>query len=128
MIKRAQIKVTTTGSAGSATGSGRTAESVNGIIRRIDINYHGSCPATADLTMVQDNEQKATNIINLANQSTDKQVYPAVALTDSGGTALTYDATRPIYMPMAVDGELVASIAQADALTDCVVIDIYYEV
>ena len=128
MIKRAQIKVTTTGLTGAAVGTGRTAETVSGIIRRIDVNYNASCHANTDVTMVQDNEQIATNIISLTDQKIDKTIYPAVAVMDSGGTALTYDGTNEIYVPMAVDGELIASVADCDALTDAVVIDIYYEV
>jgi len=43
-----------------------------------------------------------------------------------GATWQTYDGTNEIYEPFVVCDKLTASIAQADALTDCVVLTIYW--
>ena len=45
-----QVSITTTGSAGSASGSGYLTGIV-GFLLDVYLNYHASCPATADVTI-----------------------------------------------------------------------------
>lgn len=127
MILRTTLKVTTTGSAGSATGSATTGETISGRIVRVDLDYHASAPNTTDVTLAEANDLIATNIVNKENANTDTTIYPTVQLTDNTGTGRTYDGTRPVVDYYPVSDELTLSVAQSDALTNCVVAEIYYE-
>lgn len=128
MIKRTTLKVTTTGSAGSATGSATTDETVNGRVVAVHLDYHASAPATTDVTLAEASDLVATNILSVSDANSDTVVYPTVQITDNGGTGRTYDGTRPVIDYYPVADELTLSVAQADALTNCVVAEIYYEV
>lgn len=127
MIHREKIAVTTTGSAGSATGTATTDKVISGRVVRVDVDYHASAAATTDLTLAEVGDQIATNIVNLANTNTDTQVFPTVALTDNTATGRTYDGTRPVVDYYPVNDKLIATIAQGDALAPCVTLVIYYE-
>lgn len=113
------IKVTTTGSAGSAAGSGSTEDLVRGFIEWIKVDYHASAPNTTDLTLGEADGPTRT-VLTLGNTSTDKVAYPRVLLQDTSGADLT-----AIYGRIYVSGrKLTATLAQCDALTDAVVITI----
>ncbi len=127
MIKRTRVAVTTTGSAGSATGSADTDVTIMGRVVRVDLNYHASAPATTDVTLAQANEEVATNILSVTNSVTDTVVYPTVQLTDNANAGRTFDGTRPVVDYYPVSDVLTLSVAQSDALTDAVVAVIYYE-
>lgn len=126
MLKKARLTVTTTGSAGSATGSGQTEDTIDGRIVRVDVDYHASAPATTDLTLAQASELIATNIVSLTDNNSDTQLFPTVQVTDNGGTGRTYDTTEPVvdYYPAA--DELVATVSGCDALDPAVTLEIYY--
>jgi hypothetical protein len=128
MIKKTRVAVTTTGSDGSATGTGTTEDVIKGRIVRVDVNYHASAPGTTDLTLTQTNEDQAVSIVSLTDQKTDKVLYPTVQLTDNGGTGRTLDGTRPLVDYYPVADTLTVSLAGCNALTDAVVLEIYYEV
>lgn len=126
MIKHERVRVTTTGSAGSATGSATTADEFHGFLHKVRIDYHASAPATTDLTLVE-TEAASLTLLTLTNNNSDGTYLPREAVHDNAGTGVTYDGTRPIYERSPVSGHLTVSLAQADALTDCVVVDIYVE-
>lgn len=96
--KTTKVTVTTTGSAGSAAGTGDTEVVVNGRVSRVDVNYHASAPATTDVTIAEINTQIPITLASLADNNTDKQLFPTVQLTDNGGTGRTYDGTRPVVV------------------------------
>ncbi len=128
MIKTQQIKVTTTGSAGSATGAGITDSAVTGKILALYINYHASTPATADLTITE--RKGSTDIQTIwteTNSTTDVVRYPNTPAQDNAENAVTYDGTNEIYIPFVTDSKIRASLAQADALTDAVVVEVRYD-
>jgi len=128
MIKKTRVSVTTTGSAGSATGSAVTEDVIKGRIVRVDVNFHASAPgATTDLTLAQTNEDQAANIVSLTDTATDVTVYPTVQLTDNAGGARTLDGTRPLVDYYPVSDTLTATVSQSDALTDAAVLEVYYE-
>lgn len=127
MLKKIQLKVTTTGAAGSATGSVTSVDPIMGRILRVDLNYHAAAPATTDVTLAMANEQVADNIVSVSNNATDKAIYPRKEVQDNADTDVTYDGTRKIYEPFVCADEVTVSVAQSDALTDCLVVEIYYE-
>lgn len=126
MIKKTKIAVTTTGSAGSASGTGVSDTVIQGQILRVDVDYHASAPATTDITIAQTNEAIAANIVSKSNSNTDATYYPQVQVTDNGGTGLTYDGTRVVSMPYVACDTLTVTVSQCDALTNAVVVEVYY--
>lgn len=120
-IRSETVKVTTTGAAGSATGTGWSTN-INGEILSIDINYHASTPNTADITISGVTEGATYTIYNKDNSTTDVFVSPRAKPVDNTGTAIT-DASAPF--PVA--GQVKVALAGADALTDAVVVTLIYD-
>ena len=127
MVKKVQMKVTTVGGAGVAAGSATTQDPIMGKIVRIAVNYNASTPGTTDLTLVEANEQVQQLILNLANQDTDLNLYPQHVVDQNDGTDWLYVAGEEVSDYYYVADELTLTVAQCDALTDAVVVDIYYE-
>lgn len=126
MIREETINVTTTGTAGSATGSGYSNGAIVGRILAVRLNYHASCPATADVTITENNAVPQT-IHTETNSTTDVVRYPRRAVEDNAEATVTYDGTNEIYEPYVVHDQIKVAVAQADALTNCVVVGIIYE-
>jgi len=128
MIRTEQVKVTTTGSAGSATGAANTARAIVGKILKVRLNYHANAPATTDVTITERVGSTDWETIHTETDSkTDVTRYPRRAVEDNAETTVTYDGTNEIYEPFVVSDHMRVAVAQADALTDCVVVDIFYE-
>ena len=127
MIDTVRIEATTTGSAGSATGTGVSEHVVKGKVLRVDINYHASAPASTDITLAQTNEVVAANIVAKDNSATDATYYPRVQVTNNGGTGLTLEGSEPMAEPYVVCDTLTLTVSGSNALTNCVVADVYYE-
>lgn len=118
------ITVTTTGSAGAATGSANTLDPVFGRIEAVYVQKHASLPGTTDLTLVEANGPGRT-VLSLTNIASSATYYPRVQIHDTAGTAATYDGTRAVREHLFIAGQyLTASLAQSDALTAAVVITI----
>lgn len=114
------VRVTTTGSAGSASGNADSAE-IAGKVLGIFLDYHASAPATTDVTI------KATspadyNILVVSNNATDGYYTPRAKPVDNANVAITN-----AHDEFAVAGKVNVAVAQADALTDCVVAYIFWE-
>jgi hypothetical protein len=128
MIKSVEIKVTTTGSAGSATGAANSDFAIIGRILAIRLDYHASTPATADVTIT---ERKGTTdfqtIMVETSSTTDIVRYPRKAVEDNAEAGVEYASGFPIYEPYCVAGKIRVAVAQGDALTDAVVVEIIYE-
>ena len=128
MIQQQTVQVDTTGSAGSAVGAANTPQPVWGKILKVRINYHASAPATTDVTITERVGSTDWETIHTeTNSLTDVTRYPRRAVEDNAEATVTYDGTRPIYEPFVVYGYVRVAVAQADALTACVVVDIFYE-
>ena len=125
MIRKHRITLTTTGSAGSAVATETLTLGRPGFVRALAVDYHASAPATTDLVIKADSASGVT-LFTAANTSTDIPAKPvgmpgmdeagaAVAATDLGsggfpfGTGLYFD------------------VAQSDALTGAVVVDVWLE-
>lgn len=120
-VRAETIRVTTTGSAGSATGN-TTSPIITGQILAVKVNWHASAPAgTSDITI-----EGATTGIDLyakSNAVTDVHKCPSLYGLDATATALTGDVTPQRYC---VNEGVKVTVAQSDALTDCAVVTIIY--
>jgi hypothetical protein len=106
-----QVSITTTGSAGSATGSG-TAIGINGFLLDVYLNYHASAPATTDVTI---SDPTFGTILVRGNTITDAWHMPRKETCDSTG------AGTGMYELIPVNDTLTISVAQCNALTDALV-------
>lgn len=129
MINQLSIAVTTTGSAGSATGSGDSEYVVNGKVLAVYLDYHASAPATTDITLkTKGRAGPSYNVLVVGNNATDVLKFPRLQVHDGvDGSAMTYDGTRKVAEPAPVADYLTVDVAGADALTGCVVVYVWYE-
>jgi hypothetical protein len=125
-IKKERVKITSSGTDGSATGTSDTEVLLTGQIVRVDIDFAAGITTTTDLTLAGANDLVSANIVNLSNTATDVVLYPHVQVTNNAGTGLTLDGTRlkTDYYPVA--DILTLTIAQTTAATPAVTVDIYY--
>ncbi len=105
-----QVNLTTTGTAGNATATGKT-DPVNGMIVGWYFDFHASAPNTTDTT-VKDLATGRT-LLTLTNTSTDAYYLTEVQASGNDGAAIT-----GIYGLLPVSGEIQVSLAQCDALTN----------
>ena len=110
-IQTYTVKITTVGGDGVAAGSAETQE-IYGFLLDILLNYHASCPATADVTI---SDATFGTICVKTDNATDIRLAPRMATHDTAAAA------TPVYDYYPVSGPLTFSIAQANALTDCLV-------
>lgn len=111
--------VTTTGSAGSATGSA-TLALPDGWIEWIYFDFHASAPATTDTTIAYSDTPPGGNILVLSNSATDALKFPRAGCVDNANSAITNSFTRfPAGEPVTI------SLAQSDALTGAVTVYVH---
>ena len=113
-IATSRIAITTTGSAGAAAGSG-TSIPIQGFLLEVYLDYHASAPATTDVTIT---EPVFGTVLARSNSATDGWFAPRKQTCDPAA------ADTGIYDLIPVNGELTITVAQADALTDCVVVTV----
>ncbi len=107
-----EIRVTTAGAAGSASGSAEMNFAPEGFLLDVFLNYHASCPATADVTI---SDPTFGNILVKSNNATDIWLAPRKDTVDAAGAA------TGLYDLIPLKDKLTVAVAQADALTDCLV-------
>lgn len=125
-IRRQLVRVTATGSAGSASGVGRTDVTVTGKILAIHLDYHSAAPASTDVTVETVGGPPLT-ILDRANANTDGWFYPRRPVQDYQGNDLTYDGTRKIHEPFVVSDQLKVTVGGSNALDPCLTAQIYWE-
>jgi len=107
------IPVTTTGTAGSATGSG-VSETITGEIVDIYLDFHASAPATTDTTVSY--TDRGGNILVVTDSATDAMFAPRRKVVDNANAAITNSFERFV-----VTGSITVSLAGSDALTNAVI-------
>lgn len=116
-----QIKITTAGEAGSATGTG-TISNINGSLVAVHINYHASVPVTTTTVGVESGGFGRT-VINIAAGATDVTAYPVVQSTTVAGVVIAAQ-----YQRYVITGQPITfTVANSDALTDAAVISVIWE-
>lgn len=111
--------VTTTGSAGSATGSATLALPA-GWIEWVYLDFSGSAPATTDTTIAYADTPPGGNILVVSNSATDALKFPRAGCVDNANSAITNSFTRfPAGEPVTI------SLAQCDALATAVTVYVH---
>jgi len=122
--QKVEIKVTTSGSAGSASGSSGAAVPVGAIVRKYYLDFHASAPGTTDTTIKALGSPADETLVTHTNSATDGWFHPGAQVDDESAAAVT-----GAYAPHVLHGGILSvDIAQCDALTDAVVATFYLEV
>lgn len=106
----------TASAAGAFTGSSWT---INGQIWAVQIDYSGTCAATADLTITI--EDPSDTLLQLTNYNTDGVWYPRNNTTYNNGSEIGTDIMEPFISC----GKVIISGAQFTA-SDKVEVTIFY--
>ena len=121
-IEKHIIKVSTTGSDASATGSLVTALPYCELLA-VRMDFHASAPGTTDTPLSSPGGPVAVTLLTVSNSVTDAWYYPTHQLDDSSGSAIT-----GAYIPAVIHGNLLTELAGSDALTDALVMTIFVRV
>jgi hypothetical protein len=125
-VKEMKISVTTTGSAGSATGTGQADAIFRGKLLGFRVKYHASAPATTDTTITSTlpSGYVAHPLLTLTNINTDIPYRPVMSsVYDSSNTEAT-----DFFAPIPLTGHnITVSVAGSDALADAVIVWAVYE-
>lgn len=124
-IRTEKIEVTTTGSAGSASGNATSRKPINGELIGFYVDYHASTPATADVTITLPDAPTAT-LLTITNSATDAWYFPRYLVHSEAAAALTGTAGGD-RTKHPIDGYIKVALAQGDALTNAVVVYVLYE-
>ena len=118
------LKVSATGSAGSASGNSQEAVPSSKLYA-VYFDFHGSAPATLDTTLSTpgNSDLPSQTILTLTNVNTDGYYYPRRQIDDNVGAAVT-----GAYDPFYLSGSVRLVVAQGDALTDIVIAHLIIEV
>ncbi len=106
-----RVPVTTAGGAGAAVGSGTTIP-IQGFLLDVYLDYDAAAPATTDVTV---SDAVFGNLVVKSNNATDAWLAPRKQSCDQAA------ADTGAYELIPVNGVLTISVAQADAITDCLV-------
>ena len=129
MIRSLRIKVTTTGGAAVATGNA-TSRHIDGRLLAVVLYPHASLPATSDTTVTLRNPNNDADVETLAtftNLNAITKRYPRKEVDDGAGTSLAAANKTNVFTEFALSGQVKVAVAQADALTDAVTVDIIYD-
>lgn len=127
-IEQIALAITTTGSAGSASGTAVSPVFSGGAeILRVWWDYHASTPATADASLYETALGVTLGAIDaLANSTTDAVRYPRLDnFHNAAGASLSAnEQTEPWCVP--AGGTVTAALAQGDALTNAAICYVLY--
>jgi len=118
-IERHIIKVSTTGSDASATGSLVTALPYCELLA-VYMNFHADAPASTDTTLSSPGDPVSVTLLTVTNSATDAWFYPTHQLDDASAAAIT-----GAYIPAVIHGNLLTELAGSDALTDALTMTIF---
>jgi len=113
-IAISRITINTAGGAGVAVGSGTTIP-IMGFLLDVFIDYNAAAPATTDVTIT---DPIFGNLLVKSNNNTDVSLAPREATVDAAAAATGLYDLYPICSALTI------SVAQADALTACVVVTV----
>lgn len=112
-----ELKVTTTGSAGAATGTATTELPLNGAVWELIVTFHASAPATTTVD-VDEVGGASRKILDLAAGNTSASYRPRLVSHSVTGTA-----SSSYSEPFLITGRRVTvTVALSDALTNAVTV------
>ncbi len=120
-IEKFEIKITTAGSAGSASGSGHAATPIGQLVA-MHLNFT-SQPSTTDVTVTAPGNPAALTLLTLTNVNTDAWYFPKTQDHDNTGAGITGSYSDPL-LHQGVD----ISVAQGDAVSDGLIATLYVRV
>jgi hypothetical protein len=103
------LTVNITGTAGSATGSLTSPDSLNGTLRAVLLDYPASISTTTDLLLTT--VSPVATILSLTNTYTDNWYYPGVQLYGNTGSGLS------AYVAMPIDDYVTVTVSQSTSST-----------
>lgn len=110
------IRVTTTGSAGTATGATTGELQVRGYLMGVRIDYHASAPVTTVVTITEAGGMQRTLLAAPAT-ATDVTLNPQALVNKNDGTSAA------MYWPFYLDGvNITVTVTLSDALTDAAIV------
>lgn len=120
-IREYQVKVSTTGSAASATGSNSVAVPLGELVG-VYLDFNSSTPATTDTTITStgDGAGVGTTLLTITNSTTDAWYFPGEQMDGNTGSAITGAYQHPL-----VFGHITIALAGSDALTDALIAWLY---
>lgn len=118
MIRKRAIPVTTTGSAGSATGTATLSLGRPGLLMGLSVDFSASAPATTDLTVKADNASGLT-LFAVSNTATDVAQTPVLhGAKDEAGAAIAETSAQAFAMfSTGIYVDVAQSVALAPAVT-----------
>ena len=111
-----KLTVTTTGSAGSATGTASTNSPVQGWLEAVRLDYDATSPPSTDITLVEIGGMERT-LLTVSNANTDVTLYPQPFVSDTAGIVSTTES-KPYFIDTA---QLQVNVAQCDPLAAAIV-------
>jgi len=117
-LEAVRIAVTTTGVAGSASGT--TTVAVEGEILGLQVVPHASLPATADITI--SSATGGHSVWARSDSAAAAYVAPRIYGVSIADSALSGNVTPEPYVE---HGGLTVAVAQGDALTDALIVDVF---
>lgn len=119
--------ITAVGTAGTtATGTQASTHTLNGRLVAIKVVQGNTPHANTDITITCTDGVTTWTLLALVNNNTASAVYyPLAAASDAAGAAITFDGTRPIYVPMVLSGNVTGVVAQGGSAATCVITVIY---
>ena len=121
-IEKHTVKVSTTGSDASATGSLVTSLPWCELLA-VYMDFHASAPASTDTTLSSPGGPVSVTLLTVTNSATDAWFYPTHQLDDASASAIT-----GAYIPAIIHGNLLTEIAGCDALTDALTLTLFVRV
>ena len=121
-IEKHTVKVSTTGSDASATGSVVTALPWCELLA-VYMDFHASAPASTDTTLSSTGGPVSVTLLTVTNSATDAWFYPTHQLDDASASAST-----GAYIPAIIHGNLLTEIAGCYALTDALTLTLFVRV
>lgn len=111
--------VTTTGVAGSATGTATLTANLACHIDWIHVNWSASAPNTSDITIAYSSTPPGGNILAISNSATDVLTFPRASCVTNANAAITNS-----YAPFPWAGDLTITVGDCDALAAAVVVTV----
>lgn len=125
MVDRIQFIIgPATGESGSASATGCTLP-LQAEVLAVHVAYGGDPPATADLTLTDEDDRSGEPIVSLSNSASTVKLYPRRPTTTPDGTPLTYNGSEPVCVPYVVHGRLKGTLTHVNP-GDYAIITVWY--